>query len=71
MLEVNVEYPKNPYDPQSDLPFLPEKMKIVLNLHRRCTKLVCNLHNEERKVCCMHKNFNAGITPWISTEKST
>ena len=38
---VDVEYPKNLYKLQSDLPFLPERMKI-----NKCTKLVCNLHDK-------------------------
>ena len=33
--EEDVKYPKNLYDLHSDLPFLPEKMKI-----NKCNKLV-------------------------------
>ena len=39
ILEVDVEYPKNLHDLHSDLPFLPEGMKID-----KCNKLVCNLY---------------------------
>ena len=39
---VDVEYPKNLYKLHSDLPFLPERMKI-----NNCTMLVCNLHDKE------------------------
>ena len=38
ILEVDVEYPKNLYDLHSNLPFLPERMKID-----KCNKLVCIL----------------------------
>ena len=42
ILEADVEYPKHLHDLDSDLPFLPEKMKI-----NKCHKLVCNLHNKK------------------------
>ena len=38
IFEVDVEYPKNLHDLNSDLPFLPEKNKI-----NKCNKLACNL----------------------------
>ena len=41
ILEVNVEYPKNLHDLHSDLPFLPERMKI-----NKCSKLACNLYHK-------------------------
>ena len=40
--EVDVEYPRNLHRLHSDLPFLPEKMKI-----NNCTKLVCSLNDKE------------------------
>ena len=39
---VDVEYPRNLHKLHSDLPFLPERMKI-----NKCTKLVCNLYDKE------------------------
>ena len=42
ILEVDVEYPKKLYNLDSDLPFLPEGMKID-----KWNKLVCNLCDEE------------------------
>ena len=39
---VDVEYPKNLHKLLSDLPFLPERMKI-----NNCTRLVCNLNDKE------------------------
>ena len=38
ILEVDVEYPKKLRSVHSDLPFLPERMKI-----NKCEKLVCNI----------------------------
>ena len=42
ILEVDVEYPKILHDLHSDLPFLPEKMKIG-----KCNKLVCSLYDKK------------------------
>ena len=42
ILEVDVKYPKNLHDLHSDLPFLPERMKID-----KCNKLVCNLYDKK------------------------
>ena len=42
ILEVDVKYPKNLHDLDSDLPFLPERMKI-----NKCSKLVCNLYDKK------------------------
>ena len=42
ILEADVEYPKNLHDSQSDLPFLPERMKID-----KWKKLVCNLYDKK------------------------
>ena len=39
---VDVEYPRNLHKLHSDLPFLPEKMKI-----NNCTKIACNLNDKE------------------------
>ena len=40
--EVDVKYSKNLHDLHSDLPFLPERMKIG-----KCNKLVCNLYDKK------------------------
>ena len=45
ILEVDAEYPKNLLVLQSDLPFLPERMKI-----NKCSKLVCNLYHKNNYV---------------------
>ena len=47
ILEVDVEYPKNLHDLHSDLPFLPERMKI-----NKCSKLICNLYDKNN--CVFH-----------------
>ena len=43
IFEVDVEYPKNLHDLKSDLPFLPERIKI-----NKCSKLACNLYNKNK-----------------------
>ena len=43
--EIHVEYPKKLHDLHSDLPFLPERMKI-----NKCSKLVCNLYDNNNYV---------------------
>ena len=42
ILEVDVKYPKNLHGLHSDLPFLPERMKIG-----KCKELVCNLYDKK------------------------
>ena len=42
ILEVDIKYPKNLRDLHSDLPFLPERMKID-----KSNKLVCNLYDKK------------------------
>ena len=45
ILEVDVKYLKNLHDLHSDLPFLPERMKID-----KCNKLACNLYDKKNYV---------------------
>ena len=45
ILEVDVEYPKNLHKLHSDLPFLPERMKI-----NKCSKLTCTVQDKENYV---------------------
>ena len=45
ILELDVKYPKNLHDLHSDLPFLPERMKI-----NKCNKLVSNLYDKKNYV---------------------
>ena len=45
IFEVDAEYPRRLHELHSDLPFLPERMKID-----KCKKLVCNLHDKKKYV---------------------
>ena len=54
-LKVDIEHPKKLHDLHSDLPFLPERMKI-----NKCSKLVCNLYDDVRW-CCSHKSFKTSV----------
>ena len=45
ILEVDIGYLKDLHDLHSDLPFLPEKVKI-----NKCNKLVCNLYDKKNYV---------------------
>ena len=42
ILEVTTDYPKGLHDLHSDLPFLPERMKI-----NKCNKFLCNLYDKK------------------------
>ena len=64
VFEVDVEYPINIRMLHSDLPFLPERMKI-----NKCTKLVCTIYNKENYVVHTHKCFKAGTKSWIKINK--
>ena len=58
-LEVDVEYPRNLHNLHSDLPFLPERMKI-----NGCTKLVCNLNDKENypvHILALKQALNHGL----------
>ena len=43
--EGYIEYPKNVHDLHSDLPFLPERLKID-----KCSRLVCNFYDKKSHV---------------------
>ena len=45
LLDVDIDYPKNLHDLHSDLPFLPQRMKI-----NKCDKLICNLYDKNSYV---------------------
>ena len=62
ILEVDVKYLKRLHELQSDLPFLPERMKID-----KCSKLVCNLFN--KKIFRAHKFVKASVKSKIKVKK--
>ena len=64
ILQVDLKYPKNLHDLHSDLPFLPERIKI-----NKCNQLVCNIY--DKKLCCSHKVFKTDIRSWTNIKEST
>ena len=48
MHEVDVDYPSKLHKLHSDMPFLPERMKID-----KTQKLVCNLHDKKNTLCIL------------------
>ena len=59
ILEVDVEYPKSLHKSHSDLPFLPERMKV-----NKCTKLVNTLQCKEKYVVhisALKQSLNYGL----------
>ena len=62
ILEADVQYLKNLYDLHSDLPFLPERMKI-----KNYNKLVCNLYDKNNYVAHIRnlkQALNHGLIFW-------
>ena len=56
---VDVEYPKNLHTLHSDLPFLPERMKI-----NKCDKLVCNVQDKKNypvHILALKQALNHGL----------
>ena len=45
ILELNVKYPKNIFNLNKDLPFLPKRKKI-----EKCKKLVCSIHDKDNYI---------------------
>ena len=59
LIVVDVEYPKNLHTLDSDLPFLPERMKI-----NKCDKLVCNIQDKENyqvHILALKQALNHGL----------
>ena len=64
LLVVDIEYLKTLRMLHSDLPFLPEKMKI-----NKCPKLLCNVTDKEN--CSIHCCIKTSIKSWFKTYKGT
>ena len=64
ILEIDVKYPKRLHELHSDLPFLPERMKI-----NKCKKLVCNLSNK-KKIRHTCKFIETSVKSWIKVKKN-
>ena len=64
ILEADVKYPKNLHDLHSDLPFLPERMKIdkFSKLHAICMI---------KKLCCSYKIIKTSIKSWANIKESS
>ena len=63
ILEVVVKYLKRLHKLQSDLPFLPKRIKI-----NKCKKLVCNLSNKKKYVTHIN-SLKQGVKSWIKVKK--
>ena len=60
VFDVDIDYPKNLHDVYSDLPFLPQRMKI-----NKCDKLICNLFDKNNYVVhisLLKQLLNHGLT---------
>ena len=56
---LHVEYQKDLHNLHSDLPFLPERMKI-----KNCNKLVCNLYDKKEYVVHI-KALKQSLNHWL------
>ena len=65
IFEVDIEYSKHIDMLHSDLPFLPERMKI-----NKSIKLFCNVQ-DKKKLRSTHSSFKASIRSWIKNNKNT
>ena len=65
IFEVDVEYLKHIRMLHSDLPFLPERMKI-----NKSTRLICSVQ-DKKKLYCSCTSFKASIKSWIKISKTT
>ena len=65
ILEVDIKYPRILHDLHSDLPFLPQRMKID-----KCKTLMCNLRNKNR-IRCTYKIIKTSTKSWIKIKKDS
>ena len=64
-IEADIEHPKELHTLHSDLPFLPERMKV-----NKCKNLVCNLYDKKVYVRS-YKIFKTSIKSWIKNKKDS
>ena len=62
-IEAGIEYPKELHNKHSDLPFLPERMKV-----NKCEKLVCNLYDKKDYVDHI-RPLKQALTHGLKTKK--
>ena len=62
-LEVDIDYPKDLFKFQKDLPFLPERKKV-----EKVENLICSIEDKEKY---LYKRFKTSIKSWVKTKKST
>ena len=63
ILEVDVKYPKKLHDSQSDLPFLPKRMKLINVKNLFVIYIIKKIHHT-------YKVIKTGIKSWIKIKKS-
>ena len=51
-LEVDIDYKKELFNPDKDLPFLHESKKV-----NKVEKLICRIERRQRKICDSPKSF--------------
>ena len=54
IFEVDVEYHKRLHNLNCDLPFLPERMKLINAISLHAMFII-------KKLCCLHKSFKTSI----------
>ena len=64
IFDADIDYPRELHDLHSDLPFLPERMKV-----NKCNKLVCNLYSKNN--CYSYKIIKKGIKSWANIKESS
>ena len=60
---VDAEYPKELHELHSNLPFLPERMKV-----NKYNKLICNQY-DKKKLCCSYKIFKTSANHGLKLKK--
>ena len=64
ILGVDVKYPKNVHGLHEDLPFLPERVKMV---NARSLYAICMI----KKLCCSHKVIKTSLKSWPNIKEGS